>query len=692
MTTNSAFRLLSLLPFLLQVYGANDWNTPCLNGVCQYSITSTNGGSSGTLKIWGSNAAISDITSAAGWEILDCSPDKLAQDIRLVCGSEDTEGAGCSHLYEEGAENKIVRLPESCGKSAFARVAKAWTPEDQSIPSKLAARVIRRDDKQPTVRALTLDTDFAKTDTSKWGPVNFAIQGANFPGQDVNGTTIPVGPQRRSRFQSRTSLMARWNSIAISDANEFDVNKNIDLPPINVNQNFNIFRSQIACGPVNADVSADVFADANALVSLGVAAIGTIAPPKIDDFQVVAGINADLDGTLSLTANLGGTLDSGDIKIFQVGIPGLTFPGILEVGPTFEINARATASLDVNMDLTVGLTYQISDAQFTFPAKANDKTKGDFKLGDTPLQLSVSPSVQALGTIEASLIPELRLGVSALNDIVSAAIFLRADASASLELDLAASASRVITKGANNAGEGTAAGSEEDGEVVDDSGEEATPRTVTETLTSTVFVDPTPTAKGSSAKATETKALRARQAKKSSDKKSAESATATATADESTETAVDDTETVEDDGVADETGEVVDEDGEVVDEGAATGNDTTVEDTKSFGGCFKVLAGLNVNAGAEGSFFSLFDDQTIVPLFNKNFELFKKCFGDQADQAAATPARRSIRGSRLRRSSLERRQAKNQNKGSGGLQCLKNSIEPAPLVNEKVKGSQAKAV
>uniref|UniRef100_A0A0W0EY68 Uncharacterized protein n=1 Tax=Moniliophthora roreri TaxID=221103 RepID=A0A0W0EY68_MONRR len=203
MTTNSAFRLLSLLPFLLQVYGANDWNTPCLNGVCQYSITSTNGGSSGTLKIWGSNAAISDITSAAGWEILDCSPDKLAQDIRLVCGSEDTEGAGCSHLYEEGAENKIVRLPENCGKSAFARVAKAWTPEDQSIPSKLAARIFRRDDKQPTVRALTLDTDFAKTDTSKWGPVNFAIQGANFPGQDVNGTTIPVGPQRRSRFQRR---------------------------------------------------------------------------------------------------------------------------------------------------------------------------------------------------------------------------------------------------------------------------------------------------------------------------------------------------------------------------------------------------------------------------------------------------------------------------------------------------------
>ncbi|EEB87720.1 hypothetical protein MPER_14834, partial [Moniliophthora perniciosa FA553] len=147
-----------------------------------------------------------------------------------------------------------------------------------------------------------------------WGPVNFAIQGANFPGQDTNGTTIPVGPQRRSRFQRRLFSEIVDNAKeagdkvgdvaekaadkaggfikdaidTISDANDFDVNQNIDLPPINVNKNFNIFKSQIACGPVNADVSADVFADANALVTLGVAAIGTIVPPKVDDFQVVA--------------------------------------------------------------------------------------------------------------------------------------------------------------------------------------------------------------------------------------------------------------------------------------------------------------------------------------------------------------------------------------------------------------------
>lgn len=56
--------------------------------------------------------AISDITGAAGWEILGCSPDAEAQDIRLVCKSDSSHD--CAHLYQNiGAVGKIVRLPEN---------------------------------------------------------------------------------------------------------------------------------------------------------------------------------------------------------------------------------------------------------------------------------------------------------------------------------------------------------------------------------------------------------------------------------------------------------------------------------------------------------------------------------------------------------------------------------------------------
>jgi hypothetical protein len=59
---------------------------------------------------WGSHTAIGDITEAAGWKILGCSPDALSQNIRLVCmdGSDM-----CQHLYQgHGAVDTLVRLPE----------------------------------------------------------------------------------------------------------------------------------------------------------------------------------------------------------------------------------------------------------------------------------------------------------------------------------------------------------------------------------------------------------------------------------------------------------------------------------------------------------------------------------------------------------------------------------------------------
>lgn len=58
--------------------------------------------------------AIADITPAAGWVVLDCDPNALSQDIRLVCQNDDIEASGCSHFFEgSGPVHKYVRLPES---------------------------------------------------------------------------------------------------------------------------------------------------------------------------------------------------------------------------------------------------------------------------------------------------------------------------------------------------------------------------------------------------------------------------------------------------------------------------------------------------------------------------------------------------------------------------------------------------
>ncbi|KAK0472756.1 hypothetical protein IW261DRAFT_1343360 [Armillaria novae-zelandiae] len=509
MIPNSIFILTFFL--FVTVFAKNDWSQPCFDGVCEYSLPA-NGTASGSLKIWGSANTLSDITPAAGWEIIDCAPGAIAQEIRLVCLNNDTGSTGCDHLYQnDGATGKIVRLPESCGQNAFARVARAWDSEDQSLPSNLVARVLRRDGTTPPVKALALDANFSAVDSSRAGTISFVLQGANVPGADSDLSSISFGSRRRSRLSPRDFSGFVGDAIDVLGSvldNDVDVNQTFDVP-VDVDQTFNLLNESVSCQPIDAKLNINVAAKAHALATLGVSASGTLVPPNINDFAIRANLDATLDGTIDLLADVAGTLDSGKIPLFQVGIPGLDFPGILSIGPTFEIDAQAVAKLDVALDLNVGVVYNISNAQFVFPPNKSDNVgNGSFDIGDTPLKLSVSPAANATGTIEAHLIPRLNLGVSALGDTLKANVFVELDAHAALFQSF------IVAGGANS----------------------------------------------------------------------------------------------------------------------------STDASSSLGGCFSVNAGLDVNVGAEGSFFDIFDQNVSETLFSKDFELFQKCFGSTANKTT----RRSV--------------------------------------------------
>ncbi|KAF8988454.1 hypothetical protein BDQ17DRAFT_1257650 [Cyathus striatus] len=426
--------------FFSVVHAANDWSQPCLSGVCQYDLPSaTNGGSSGTIKIWGSQNAISDITTAARWEIIGCSPNTTSQTVRIVCKDDETSSKECAHLFSKsGPEGKIVRLPENCGKGAFARVAKAWTPADQSIPSSISRRIVRRDGVQPQVQALTLDTNFSAADTSKFGNVNFVLRGATIPG--ANGD-ISI-PQAQSRAhgavkQRRFSIGSILNPI--TSLNDWKQSASKALP-FDVTKSAQLFNKNISCPPLSAGAIVNVNVDAHGTANIGVAASGTFIPPKIEDFAITATLSADLGGSINLNANVGGSLDSGKIQIFEIGIPGLDFPDILTIGPSFQVNAELIATLDVEANLTVGVNYVITDASFEFPPNSGGTTGGSFNLGDTPLQLSLASSVKATASVEAHIIPSINIGINALDGVVNSGIFLDLDTSAKASLTVEAGA------------------------------------------------------------------------------------------------------------------------------------------------------------------------------------------------------------------------------------------------------------
>ncbi|KAF7344678.1 hypothetical protein MVEN_01628100 [Mycena venus] len=602
--------ILVIVPFLAVINAVNDWKVPCTTGQCSYDLPTTNNGSaSGTMTIWGAEDAISDITTAADWQILGCDPNALSQDIRLVCTSDDPNSS-CSHLYASaGAVNKIVRLPENCGSSAFARIANAWVPEDQSIPASIAKRLVRRDGSTPQVKALTIDTNFDAVDYSKTGPVNIAIQGANVPGA---GGTISIPPSRRSTRISQRSLLGFAKKAVKSIAsNAINVKKSVNLKPLALTKSISLLNKSIKCGAATASLKADLAANAHATASVGVAASGTLIPPKLTDFGIITGLTASVDGTLDLTADVAGSIDSGKIPLINVGVPGLDFPGILTVGPSFQVNAEFTGSFDVNLDMQVGIVFNVNNAQLAFPpGTAAAPAAKAFSIGDTPLTLSASPEVKATGTVAAHLIPSLNLGISALGGQGqgdgAATTLLTKPAAAKTTKAAAAKATKPATKPAAK----TAA--------------KPASKPASKPAAEPASVKTTPVAKPAPVKTTQTPSEAAAVAAKKAAKVSARAVTA------------------------------------------------------SFGGCFNVGAELAVRAGADGSFFGLFDKSATKTLFTKNFEIFKKCFGSAAKRSPMLFSR-----SRLEReANLERR----------ALSCPKAGVKsPVSVTKGTVKAASIKA-
>ncbi|KAF7304739.1 hypothetical protein MKEN_01188000 [Mycena kentingensis (nom. inval.)] len=518
---------LVILPLLAGVQAKNDWKVPCTSGTCSYDLPSVNGlSSSGSLKIWGGEDAITDITAAADWEIIGCNATAMAQDLRIVCKTDpDDPNSKCAHLYQNiGAVDKIVRLPENCGASAFARISRAWIPEDQSIPSDIAKRLVRRAGAPPVVKALAIDTNWDAVKTTKTGGVNFAIQAGNYQGvpteintgsnvrrlngrktrrfgfgdivdgvkdaagavkdtaEDVGGAikdgaeaagdTIKDGAEaakdavtsvavdaatkvadKATQAADAVADVATKAATAIKDAateaadtivdavnKTINLDKSIDLPPIKIDPKpFNLISSSISCFGESLSMNVDVTPNADIQAKLDVVAKGKLVPPSLSDFGVVAVMNGQIGGTIDMLADVSGFLDSGFIPIFTAGIPGLVFPGIIEVGPTFSVDANINGQVDVSLDMSVGMQLDLKDAVIAFPPDAKNAPKdGAFSLGDSPMTINAAPNVEFTGSITTSLRPSLNLGVNVLNGKGVAEVFLAMDASAIATLDLTA--------------------------------------------------------------------------------------------------------------------------------------------------------------------------------------------------------------------------------------------------------------
>jgi len=267
--------------------------------------------------------------------------------------------------------------------------------------------------------------------------------------------------------------------------------------------------------------------------------------------------------------------------------------------------------------MKVNLAYKITNGQLIFPPNAQFPGGGGFTPADAPLKISVSPNVQAEAKLEAHVIPTVDVGIDALGGLAQATIFLNLDASATLDLTV------------NASGNAT---------VVDTTKKTTTPAAVKGvSTTNSTSAATNGTAKAVSAKANSTSTEQT--------KGNTETSTKATTA---TKTNV-----------------------------ASTTNAEKSKRGVTANGCVDLQGGLSVNAGATGSFFGFFNAATQVSLFNKQFQLFKKCFGgggNNANPAGVEATRRSITYNK----SLQAR---------AGLSCLSSSTTKASsLVDQLLSG------
>ncbi|EJD42530.1 hypothetical protein AURDEDRAFT_145708 [Auricularia subglabra TFB-10046 SS5] len=414
--------LVALLPVLAR--GANDWSKPCVTGRCEYDSGDGVNTAYSSLTLNGPVTTLSDITSAAGWQISGCSSTWTSgtHSVALTC-STGADGKHCDHVLQGGAVGKIVRLPEDCGAGPFARVVSWNRPVRRKRgPGSLQAHVV------------ILDYDFASASPAK-REVSFSLTASNVRG---NSTLSNVQTHGRRQITPR-----------------FSKNGTIDAPPINLSKNVNLLDQTISCPVEGVDVDAhlkvDVDVGVNAQVAFGYEVSGNFFPPKLTKFALTSTLSGDASAEFNVDAGIHGSFDTGSIELLTLSLPGTSINGLIEVGPQFVVNGQINGDLGAEALLKAGAKWTFPSVSLVFPP-SQGQSFAQADAAQTPLDVSINPRVEINGHLMGRIIPKVQFGIEVAK-LAKAEVFVDMDASTTLGVEVHAGAS-VSSSGQTSASAG----------------------------------------------------------------------------------------------------------------------------------------------------------------------------------------------------------------------------------------------
>ncbi|KAK5654041.1 hypothetical protein OQA88_7719 [Cercophora sp. LCS_1] len=396
-----------------------------------------------------------DKRDGSHWEVFNCNDpvSEEEQTVQMIC-TDVSENSNCDHIYRgKGVEGTILEMPKGrgCGPGKYAVAKSLVVAQNQTLPRHLAKRSFGH---KPVVYDLTFGYDFSLV-PREFGETQLRVDFSNQEGywdnivakphdarkRRTKRTLADVGGNHRRWLEeewrddlhygalSREELHKRWFGSDVLSWIQSMLHINIkkekrhdyeeDLSVI-------ILQEQWSCKPrpeleFSAKVDAIATAGIKMSTSFGFTLITTLdLPLDLTKSFVHFNNEGEIEAIFTLDALAKVEWDSGVKRIATLPLPGASFriPGIVTIGPHFNLDGRFKAGFAVQGRVEARVTLASWEIQQTYPEQGSsdrdpealDAPKRDFDVNGLQ-EPTFDVTVDALGYLEAHLMPTLSFGI-----------------------------------------------------------------------------------------------------------------------------------------------------------------------------------------------------------------------------------------------------------------------------------------
>ncbi|CCM00583.1 uncharacterized protein FIBRA_02619 [Fibroporia radiculosa] len=410
----------------------------------------------GLIAMDGPSSLLSSVDPSSDWVISGCTNSAEYQVVTAFCSkAEDDPSSGCSAVFENDAENTVVKMPTTCGAGPYARLAVLKINNELTLSSTLSALKPANN----PIYEMHFDYEFNRLsetrDAATDGDILVRVDATNIPDywSEID-TADPNSPVKRGTLEARwfggfTDWLARLNKVELSSSADLSISQSFSQT---------LFSASQTCASADSSTtftaSIDLTASGSAALHLryGFYLEGTLVTTTITQAYIYASSDASATAGIVLSGRATVDYTSGRVAIIpEISWPGLSFAGIATIGPTFNIYALLEGSVSASGTFAFQTSYKFPSGRVAYGIYGDPGGQPDEGLSGTvsttPSSFQVTPeyNIELGGSLGIHVIPEADLGINVLG--FGASAYIAADAALTLDFSVDLSAASISVDG-----------------------------------------------------------------------------------------------------------------------------------------------------------------------------------------------------------------------------------------------------